>query len=43
MGKTFHLEDDPFSMNVEGFSKIYHEVLLIKKIFRQKFTIKVWI
>ena len=31
--KNFRFEGDPFSKNVEGSAKIYHEVLLLIKIF----------
>ena len=31
--KNFQTQEDTFSKNVQGISKIYHEVLLIMKIF----------
>ena len=29
--KNFQTEEDPFSKNAQGISKIYHEVLLLMK------------
>ena len=33
---TFQFEQDPFSKNVQGISKIYHEVLLLMKFLQTK-------
>ena len=38
--KNFQTEQDPFSKNAQGFSKIYHEVLLIMKLLHTKPQIK---
>ena len=33
---NFQLEEDPFSKNVQGIGKMYHEVLLLMKILQNK-------
>ena len=38
--KTFQFEDDPFSKNLEGISKIYHEVLLLMKFLQTNSRVK---
>ena len=37
---NFQFQEDPFSKNVQGISKIYHEVLLVKKFFQTKPQVK---
>ena len=32
--KKFRFEEDPFSKNAEGISKIYHEVLILMKFLQ---------
>ena len=32
--KNFQTQEDPFSKNGQGFSKIYHEVLLLMKFLQ---------
>ena len=39
-GNTFQFEEDPFSKNVEGIGKIYHEVLLLMKFLQTKPLVK---
>ena len=34
--KNFQTQEDPFSKNVEGISKVYQEVLLLKKFLQTK-------
>ena len=34
--KNFQTQEDTFSKNAQGISKIYHEVLIILKILRTK-------
>ena len=38
--KNFKFEQDPFSKNAEGISKIYHEVLLLMKFLQTKPQVK---
>ena len=38
--KSFQTQQDPFSKNVQGLSKIYHEVLLLMKFLQTKPQIK---
>ena len=38
--KNFQTQEDPFSKNAEGISKIYHEVLLLMKFLMTKPQIK---
>ena len=38
--KIFQTEQDPFSRNAQGISKIYHEVLLLLKFLQTKPQIK---
>ena len=38
--KNFQTQEDPFSKNAEGISKIYHEVLLLMKFVMTKPLIK---
>ena len=33
---NFQFEEDHFSKNVQGFGKIYHEVLLLMKVLQTK-------
>ena len=33
---TFQFEEDPFSKNVQGIGKFYHEVLLLTKLLQTK-------
>ena len=37
---TFQIEEDLFSKNVQGFGKIYHEVLLLMKSLQTKPQVK---
>ena len=37
---AFHFEEDAFSKNAPGFSKIYHEVLLLKNFLQTKPQVK---
>ena len=37
---TFQIEEGPFSKNVQGIGKIYHEVLLIMKFLQTKPPVK---
>ena len=39
--KNFQTQDDPFSKNAQGISKIYHEVLLLLKFLQTKPQIKI--
>ena len=34
--KNFQTQEDPFSKNAQGFSKFYHEVLLLMKCLQTK-------
>ena len=36
----FQTQEDPFSKNAQGISKIYHEVLLLMKFLQTKSQIK---
>ena len=36
MKKKFQTQEDPFSRNAQGISKIYHEVLLLMKFLQTK-------
>ena len=38
--KTFRYEEDPFAINAEGISKIYHEVLLLREFLQTKPPVK---
>ena len=38
--KNFQVQEDPFAKNSQGISKIYHEVLLLIKIFQTKPQVK---
>ena len=38
--KNFQIQQDPFSRNAQGISKIYHEVLLLMKFLQTKPQIK---
>ena len=38
--KIFKTQEDPFSRNAQGISKIYHEVLLLMKILQTKPQVK---
>ena len=38
--KNFRTQEDPFSRNAQGISKIYHEVLLLMKILQTKPQVK---
>ena len=38
--KKFQTKEDPFSKNVEGISKVYHEVLLLMKFLQTKPQVK---
>ena len=38
--KNFQTQEDPFSKNAQGFSKIYHDVLLLKKFLQTKPQVK---
>ena len=38
--KTFQTQQDPFSKNAEGISKIYHEILLSRKFLQTKPQVK---
>ena len=38
---TFYFEEVPFSENVQGIGKIFHEVLLIKKNYRLNLKLKI--
>ena len=38
--KNFQTQQDPFSKNVQGFSKVYHEVLLLMKFLQTKPQVK---
>ena len=35
-GDNSQFDEDPFSKNVPGIGKIYHEVLLLKKLLQTK-------
>ena len=37
---NFQFEEDPFSKNVEGFGKIYHDVSLLMKFLQTKPQVK---
>ena len=42
--RNFKFEEDPFSENAQGFSKIYHGVLLlIKNFYRLSLRLRIWI
>ena len=36
----FQFQEDPFSKNAEGISKIYHELLIILKFLQTKHQVK---
>ena len=38
--KNFQIQQDPFSKNAQGISKIYHEVILLTKFLQTKPQIK---
>ena len=38
--KNFQTQEDPFSKNAEGFSKVYHEVLLLMKFLQTEPEVK---
>ena len=38
--KNFQTQEEPFAKNAQGISKIYHEVLLLKKFLQTKPQIK---
>ena len=38
--KNFQTQEDPFSKNAQGFSKIYHDVLLLMKYLQTKPQVK---
>ena len=38
--KTFQTQEDPFSRNAQGVSKIYHEVLLLMNFLQTKPQVK---
>ena len=38
--KNFKTQEDPFSRNAQGISKIYHEVLLLMKFLQTKPLVK---
>ena len=38
--KNFQTQEDPFSRNAQGVSKIYHEVLLLRLLLQTKPQIK---
>ena len=38
--KNFQTQEDPFSRNAQGFSNIYHEVLLLMKFLQTKPQVK---
>ena len=38
--KTFQTQEDPFAKYAQGFSKIYHEVLLLMKFLQTKPSVK---
>ena len=38
--KNFQTQEDPFSKNAQGISKIYHEILLILKFLQTKPQVK---
>ena len=38
--KNFQTQEDPFSKNAQGISKIYHEVLLLMKFLQTKPQVK---
>ena len=38
--KIYQTQEDPFSKNAEGISKVYHEVLLLKKFLQTKPQVK---
>ena len=38
--KNFQTQQDPFSRNAQGFSKIYHEVVLLMKFLQTKPQLK---
>ena len=38
--KNFQTQEDPFSKNAEGISRIYHEVLLLMKFLQTKPQVK---
>ena len=39
--KNFQTQQDPFSRNAQGISKIYHEVLLLMKFLQTKPQVKI--
>ena len=38
--KNFQTQEDPFSKNAQGISKVYHEVLLLMKFLQTKPQVK---
>ena len=38
--RNFQVQEDPFSKNAQGISKIYHEVLLLMKLLQTKPQVK---
>ena len=38
--RIFQTQEDPFSKNAQGISKIYHEILLLMKLLQTKPKIK---
>ena len=38
--KNFQTQEDPFSRNAQGISKIYHELLLLMKFLQTKIQVK---
>ena len=38
--RNFKFEEDPFSKNAQGISKLYHGVLLLKKFLQTKLQVK---
>ena len=39
--RNFQTQQDPFAKNAQGISKIYHEVLLLRKILQTKPQVKI--
>ena len=39
--KNFQTQEDPFSINAKGISKIYHEVLLLMKFLQTKPQVRI--
>ena len=38
--KTFRLEEDPFSKNVERFGKLYHKVFFLMRFLQTKLQVR---